>query len=60
VIDEVQRRPDLFPVLRVLADKRPLARAFSHPRERFSESASSINGVPGREVGGDLALRFQP
>jgi len=24
VIDEVQRRPDLFPVLRVLADRRPL------------------------------------
>lgn len=23
VIDEVQRRPDLFPVLRVLADRRP-------------------------------------
>jgi len=28
VIDEVQRRPDLFPVLRVLADRRP-------PRARF-------------------------
>ena len=24
VIDEVQRRPDLFPLLRVLADRRPL------------------------------------
>ena len=24
VIDEIQRRPDLFPVLRVLADRRPL------------------------------------
>jgi predicted AAA+ superfamily ATPase len=23
VIDEVQRRPDLFPILRVLADRRP-------------------------------------
>ncbi|HKZ54151.1 MAG TPA: ATP-binding protein [Anaerolineales bacterium] len=28
VIDEVQRRPDLFPVLRVLADRRPLAARF--------------------------------
>jgi len=28
VIDEIQRRPDLFPVLRVLADRRP-------PRARF-------------------------
>jgi predicted AAA+ superfamily ATPase len=26
VIDEVQRRPDLFPVLRVLADRTPLRR----------------------------------
>ncbi|MGH8623378.1 MAG: ATP-binding protein, partial [Burkholderiales bacterium] len=28
VIDEVQRRPDLFPVLRVLADRRPLPGRF--------------------------------
>lgn len=28
VIDEVQRRPDLFPVLRVLADRTPLAAKF--------------------------------
>ncbi len=28
VLDEVQRRPDLFPVLRVLADERPLRRRF--------------------------------
>lgn len=28
VIDEVQRRPDLFPVLRVLADRRPLRARF--------------------------------
>src|SRR5437899_13039412 len=28
VIDEIQRRPDLFPFLRVLADRRP-------PRARF-------------------------
>ena len=28
VIDEVQRRPDLFPILRVLADRRPLPARF--------------------------------
>ena len=28
VIDEVQRRPDLFPILRVLADRRPLRARF--------------------------------
>jgi uncharacterized protein len=28
VIDEVQRRPELFPVLRVLADRRPLPARF--------------------------------
>ncbi len=28
VLDEIQRRPDLFPVLRVLADERPLRRRF--------------------------------
>ncbi|MGQ0591724.1 MAG: AAA family ATPase [Gammaproteobacteria bacterium] len=28
VIDEVQRRPDLFPILRVLSDRRPLPARF--------------------------------
>src|ERR1019366_868172 len=28
VIDEIQRRPDLFPLLRVLADRRPLPARF--------------------------------
>ena len=28
VIDEIQRRPDLFPILRVLADRRPLPARF--------------------------------
>jgi uncharacterized protein len=28
VIDEIQRRPDLFPILRVLADRKPLAARF--------------------------------
>lgn len=28
IIDEIQRRPDLFPILRVLADRRPLRARF--------------------------------
>ena len=28
VVDEIQRRPELFPVLRVLADRRPLPARF--------------------------------
>src|SRR5688500_4862064 len=28
VLDEIQRRPELFPILRVLADERPLRRRF--------------------------------
>ena len=28
VIDEIQRRPDLFPILRVLGDRRPLRARF--------------------------------
>ena len=28
VIDEVQRRPDLFPILRVLLDRKPIRRGF--------------------------------
>src|ERR1035441_126114 len=31
VIDEIQRRPDLFPLLRVLADRRPLPARFMEP-----------------------------
>jgi hypothetical protein len=40
VIDEVQRRPDLFPILRVLADRRPL-RARRAGREGASEALAS-------------------
>jgi predicted AAA+ superfamily ATPase len=29
VVDEVQRRPELFPLLRVLADRKPLPRPFA-------------------------------
>ena len=49
VLDEVQRHPDIFPVLRVLADRRPrparflvlgricTARRESHDRSLFSK-----------------------
>jgi uncharacterized protein len=30
VIDEIQRRPELFPLLRVLADRKPLPARFLH------------------------------
>ena len=46
VIDEVQRRPDLFPVLRVLADRRPALCVISQPDAlsvRSLESGPCIN-----------------
>jgi len=48
VIDEVQRRPDLFPVLRVLADRQPLPARFlvlgSASPELLRQSAESLAG----------------
>ncbi len=48
VIDEVQRRPDLFPVLRVLADRRPLPARFlvlgSASPGLLRQSAESLAG----------------
>lgn len=48
VIDEVQRRPDLFPILRVLADRRPLpARVLvlgSASPEMLRQSSESLAG----------------
>jgi predicted AAA+ superfamily ATPase len=48
VIDEVQRRPDLFPVLRVLADRRPLPARFlvlgSASPALLRQSAESLAG----------------
>lgn len=48
VIDEVQRRPDLFPVLRVLADRRPLPARFlvlgSASLDLMRQSAESLAG----------------
>lgn len=48
VIDEVQRRPDLFPILRVLADRKPLAARFlvlgSASPELLRQSSESLAG----------------
>ncbi len=48
VIDEVQRRPDLFPVLRVLADRRPTRTKFlllgSASGELMRQSSESLAG----------------
>lgn len=48
VIDEIQRRPDLFPVLRVLADRRPLRTRFlllgSASPDLLRQSSESLAG----------------
>jgi len=48
VIDEVQRRPDLFPLLRVLADRRPLPARFlilgSASPDLLRQSSESLAG----------------
>ena len=48
VIDEVQRRPDLFPVLRVLADRKPLPARFlilgSASPDLLRQSSESLAG----------------
>ncbi|MDR2214950.1 MAG: ATP-binding protein [Nevskiaceae bacterium] len=48
VIDEIQRRPDLFPVLRVLADRKPLRARFlilgSASPELLRQSSESLAG----------------
>jgi uncharacterized protein len=48
VIDEIQRRPELFPLLRVLADRRPLPACFlilgSASPELLRQSSESLAG----------------
>src|SRR4030066_375657 len=48
VIDEVQRRPDLFPILRVLVDRKPLPARFlilgSTSSDFLRQSAESLAG----------------
>lgn len=70
VIDEVQRRPELFPVLRVLADRRPLPARFlilgSASPELLRQSSETLAGrietivLPGfslAEIGADRLER---
>lgn len=57
VIDEVQRRPELFPVLRVLADRRPIRARFlvlgSASPEMLRQSSETLAGrVRFVEMGG--------
>jgi hypothetical protein len=60
VIDEVQRRPDLFPVLRVLADRTPLPARFlilgSASPALLRQSSESLAGRLERVPMGGLAL----
>ena len=71
VLDEIQRRPGLFPVLRVLADRRPLRARFlvlgSAAPGLLRQSSESLAGriayyeLPGlslREVGAPMAGRL--
>src|SRR3982074_3913045 len=48
VIDEIQRRPDLFPLLRVLADRKPLPARFlilgSASPDLLRQSSESLAG----------------
>jgi predicted AAA+ superfamily ATPase len=48
VIDEIQRRPDLFPVLRVLVDEREKKRKFlvlgSASRDLLQQSSETLAG----------------
>src|SRR5258708_14340690 len=53
VIDEIQRRPDLFPLLRVLADRRPLPARFlllgSASPDLLRPSSATLAGRPETE-----------
>jgi len=57
VLDEIQRRPDLFPVLRVLADRRPLRARFlvlgSASPDLLQQASESLAGrIAYHELGG--------
>src|ERR1700723_1423097 len=71
VLDEVQRRPELFPVLRVLADRKPVRARFlvlgSAAPDLLRQSSESLAGriayyeLPGlalREIGAERAERL--
>ena len=61
VIDEVQRRPDLFPVLRVLVDRRPSPARFlilgSASGDLLRQTSESLAGRVERIVIGGFSLR---
>lgn len=60
VIDEVQRRPDLFPVLRVLADRRPATARFlllgSASGDLLRQTSESLAGRAERVTIGGFSL----
>ena len=59
VIDEIQRRPELFPLLRVLADRKPLPARFLILGSAAARSAQPILGnscgTPGNRAPGRLS-----
>lgn len=60
VVDEVQRRPDLFPVLRVLADRQPLPARFlilgSASGDLLRQTSESLAGRVERIIMGGFSL----
>jgi predicted AAA+ superfamily ATPase len=65
VIDEIQRRPDLFPILRVLADRRPLPARFlllgSASGDLLRQSSESLAGrLETVELGGFTPAEVGP
>lgn len=60
VIDEVQRRPDLFPVLRVLADRKSPPDQVSYPWQRVAGADATVLGDTGRTAGDVGDGRLQP
>ena len=51
VLDEMQRRPDLFPLLRVLADRPGSPRPVSDPGQRIAGADPCQRRIPGRAGG---------
>ena len=58
MIDEIQRRPDLFPVLRVLADRRGRSGALPDPRQCLGRPAAPELGESGGPHGADRDRRL--
>jgi predicted AAA+ superfamily ATPase len=61
ILDEVQRRPDLFPVLRVLADRRPRRARFlvlgSASPELLRQSSETLAGRVAYYAVSDMTVR---